>query len=359
MNETNVSTDQTTKENQSRVTVKDIAREMDLSIATVSRAFNNDPTIARKTLERVLEKGAKMGYSPNLFARSLITKKSGIAALFTSNITNPFYPEVVVKLTQRLQSIGLHTMLFSSEGVDGVGEVMPILGQYSPDIAIVLAASLTSHTVQKCIESNTPVILFNRYVSNNTTESVCCDNLGGGRLVAIELAKSGHKKLAFISGLDNASTSIDRLAGFRQGCLEMGIDEPIVISGDEFTYWSGYKGMVKLCARDDRPDAVLCANDLLAIGAMDAARQKFKLSVPNDISIVGFDDIEMASWPSYQLTTVRQPMEDMIDQVLLATEKLLQNGEWNPQEHFIPGKLMVRASARINGQVKSESNHDD
>lgn len=330
-----------------RVTVKDIARELDVSVATVSRALSPDKVIAPKTRVRVLEKAREMGYAPNLFARGLSSQRSRIAALFASNITNPFYPEVVVKLTRRLQDVGLHTMLFTSEDSEGVDAALPLLRQYNPDIAIVLAATMTSEALNQCLDGKTPVILFNRYVEGARASSVCCDNYEGGRLVATRLAEAGHTRLAFISGLEVASTNIDRRRGFFDGCVAAGLDAPQIISGGDFTYETGYEGMKRLADGAVPPDAVFCANDIVAIGAMDAARRDLGLSVPEDVSVVGFDDIAMASWPSHELTTVRQPMNAMIECVIAEMARLQDSDDKSPREQFLPGRLMVRKSARL------------
>lgn len=330
-----------------RVTVKDIARELGVSVATVSRALSPDKVIAPNTRARVLEKARDMGYAPNLFARGLSSQRSRIAALFASNITNPFYPEVVVKLTRRLQDVGLHTMLFASEGAAGVDAALPLLRQYNPDIAIVLAATMTSEALNQCLEGQTPVILFNRYVEGARASAVCCDNYEGGRLVATRLAEAGHRRPAFISGLEAASTNVDRRRGFCDGCAAAGLGAPQIISGGDFTYETGYEGMKRLAGGATPPDAVFCANDIVAIGAMDAARRDLGLSVPEDVSIVGFDDIAMASWPSHELTTVRQPMNAMIEGVISEMSRLMESDDKSPREQFLPGRLMVRKSARL------------
>lgn len=332
---------------KARVTVKDIARELGVSVATVSRAFSNDPNIAEKTRKRVLTKAAEMGYSPNLFARGLITQRSRIAAVFVANITNPFYPEVVVKLTRRLQDFGMHTMLVTSEAANGVEETLPLLQQYNPDVAIVLAATMSSEAVKRCVEGRTPVILFNRYVSGASASAVCCDNYSGGREVALRLAAAGHRRPAFVSGLDDASTNVDRLKGFRDGCAEGDLPDPVIISGGDFTYETGYRGMQLLFENGKGPDAVLCANDIVAIGAMDAARRELGLRIPQDVSVIGFDDIAMASWPSHELTTVRQPMNAMLDRVMEELERLLSSESKEAREHFLPGRLIIRKSARL------------
>jgi DNA-binding LacI/PurR family transcriptional regulator len=330
-----------------QVTIKDIARELGVSVATVSRALSNDPNIARRTRTRVLGKASEMGYSPNLFARGLITRRSRIAALFAANITNPFYPEVVVKLTHRLQEIGLHTMLFTSDDETRIDKGLPLLQQYSPDIAIVLAATLSTEVAQSYIKGKTPVILFNRYVPGTSSSAVCCDNVSGGRLVAKKLIEAGHRRLAFIAGLEHTSTNIDRLRGFRQGCAEAGIDAPQIISGGKFTYETGYAAMKQLFDGPIKPEAVFCANDIVAIGAMDAAQCELGLAIPDDVSVIGFDDIVMASWPSHELTTVRQPVNAMIDLVISEVGRLLPGVQTEPREYFIPGRLIIRKSARI------------
>ncbi len=330
-----------------RVTVRDIARELGVSVATISRALSPDKVIADKTRSRVMAKAREMGYAPNLFARGLSSQRSGIAALFASNITNPFYPEVVVKLTRRLQDVGLHTMLFTSVDDAGADAALPLLRQYNPDIVIILAASMTPEALNDCVDGHTPVILFNRYIEGARASAVCCDNYEGGYLVATSLAEAGHERPAFISGLEAASTNIDRRRGFCDGCAAAGMPAPQIISGGDFNYATGYEGMKSLASGNDRPDAVFCANDIVAIGAMDAARRDLGLSIPRDLSVVGFDDIEMASWPSHELTTVRQPMNAMIECVIAEMNRLNDKGDTASRDQFLPGRLMVRKSARL------------
>lgn len=330
-----------------RVTVKDVAREAGVSIATVSRAISNDPAIAQQTRERVLQKVADMGYSPNLFARGLITKRSGIVAIFANNITNPFYPEVVVKLTRRLQDLNQHTMLFTSDDGEEMERVLPTLRQVNPDLVVILAATITSGALRAFRDSSTPVILFNRYVKGVAASSVCCDNFEGGRVVAQELAAAGHRHLGFIEGLEMASTSVDRRDGFLAGAAQSGLAPPVIHAGGDFSYENGALGIKALMERAPQLDAVFCANDIIAIGALDTAQGVLGLSVPQDLSVVGFDDISMAAWPSHDLTTVRQPMNAMIDRVEREISRILKSDVPEPQQHFLPGRLIRRGSARL------------
>lgn len=331
----------------SRITARDIAEELGVSISTVSRAFTENAVIAPETRDKVHQAAERLGYQPNPFARSLITRRSKIAGIVVADITNPFYPEVLANLTRRLQDTGLQTMLFFAGSGRMIDDSLPTLLQYSPDVAIVLAATMSSEMVTACRAAGTPVVLFNRYVPGSGAAAVYCDNLDGGRQVADALAAAGHKRLAYIAGLPDTSTNTDRLQGFVDRCRELGLDDPIVEDGGSFTYEAGFTALKRLLDRRNPPDAVFCANDIIAIGALDAARRELGLSVPKELSVVGFDDISMAAWPSYSLTTLRQPMNAMIEMTIDEAQRLLAQPQAQAEEHKIPGRLIRRGSARL------------
>lgn len=331
----------------SRATARDVARILGISTATVSRAFTENAVIAPETRNKVLRIAERIGYQPNPFARTLTTKRSQLAGIVVADITNPFYPEVLAALTRRLQDSGLQTMLFFAGPGRNVDNSLPMLLQYSPDIAIVLAATMSSDMVRACRQVGTPVLLFNRDVPNSHAAAVCCDNLAGGRLVAEMLIAAGHKRLAFIAGLADTSTNQDRFTGFSQACRDLGHPPPLVMEGGTFTYEAGHAAIKRLLDRADPPDAVFCANDIVAIGALDAARRELGINVPEELSIVGFDDIAMAAWPSYSLTTVRQPTNAMIEATIAQTKRLLVNRDTLPETNILPGRLVRRGSARL------------
>ena len=334
----------------SRATARDVARILGISTATVSRAFTENAVIAPETRGKVLEIAERIGYQPNPFARSLTTKRSKLAGIVVADITNPFYPEVLAALTRRLQDAGLQTMLFFAGPGRNVDDSLPMLLQYSPDIAIVLAATLSSDMVRACRQVGTPVLLFNRYVPHSHAAAVCCDNLAGGRLVAEALIAAGHRRLAYVAGLADTSTNRDRFTGFRDACRELGQPDPIVMEGGSFTYEAGHDAIKDLLDLAEPPDAVFCANDIVAIGALDAARRELNVSVPEELSIVGFDDIAMAAWPSYSLTTVRQPTNAMIEATIAQTKRLLADREAPGETQMLPGRLVRRGSARLGVQ---------
>ena len=209
---------------KARVTVKDLARDLSLSTSTISRAFYSDAVIAPSTRTAVLTRAAEIGYAPNPLARSLITKRTRIAGVVTSDINNPFYPEVLTRLTERLREIDLNVMLTAAGSSDSLDDAVKLLLSYQPDVVIVLAATLSSEAAEACGEAGTPVLFFNRRPLNVDAFGVTCDNVGGGRLVADHLIKLGHRRLAFVAGRPDASTNVDRWEGYRRGCLDHGLE---------------------------------------------------------------------------------------------------------------------------------------
>lgn len=330
-----------------RVNAQDVARSLGISISTVSRAFTQDVVIAEATRELVLKEAERMGYAPNLLARGLITRRSSIAGIVVADITNPFYPEVLASLTQRLHKNGLQSMVFCAGPSSDLDAALPTLLQYRPDVAVVLAATLSSAMVDACEQAGTPVILFNRYVNHTATDAVSCDNFGGGQLVADALLDAGHARLAYIAGLDGTSTSRDRLNGFVSRIRERHAPAPYIENAGGFTYDGGFVALKRLMDREAPPQAVFCANDIVAIGALDAARAELGLQVPHDLSIVGFDDIAISSWPPYSLTTVRQPVPEMIEITIQKIKALLTDADYSQERVFVPGRLIRRASATL------------
>ncbi|MBZ9992808.1 LacI family DNA-binding transcriptional regulator [Mesorhizobium sp. BH1-1-4] len=329
-----------------RITVKDLARQLGMSVSTVSRAFYEDAVIAPKTRARILARAAELGYQPNPLARGLITKSSRIVGIVVSDITNPFYPEVLTRLTGKLQALDLNVMLVVTEPKRSEDETLRVLLSYHPDVVIILATTLSSASSDACRKVGTPVVFFNRYDASQRSYAVTCDNELGGRTVADHLIDLGHRRLAYVAGLPNASTNVDRWKGFHARCLERGVQAPLSSVGQEFSYAAGYAAAHGFLSSDEPPTALFCANDILAIGAMDAARRDFGLSIPDRLSVVGFDDIAMASWPSHDLTTVGQPMELMVERTVDLTLSLSRNDASQPALQRIPGKLVERSTTR-------------
>ena len=330
-----------------RVTVKDLARDLGMSVSTVSRAFYPDAVVASETRRLVLERAAALGYRPNPFAQSLITKKTQIVGMVVSDLTNPFYPEVMTEMTAMLQEAGMNVMLSAANQPEKIDDAVDLLLTYQPDLVIVLAANMASHAREKCEGAGAPCIFFNRLSADGLGFGVTCDNEAGGRRVADHLIDSGHRHLAYVSAFPGASTNVERGKGFCSRAVERGFAPPVVIEAGRFSYEAGYAAGLA-AAKAERPlDGVFCANDIVAIGFIAGVQESGRFRVPDDISVVGFDDITMAGWPSHLLTTVAQPLDGMMAAtVSLARELAVDRGQDPHILRLPPGELIERNTTR-------------
>ncbi|RME80782.1 MAG: LacI family DNA-binding transcriptional regulator [Caldilineae bacterium] len=329
-----------------RVTSIDVARLAGVSQSTVSRAFTPGASISETARRKVLQAAAQLGYKPSAIARSLSTQHTNIIGIVMGRITSPFHPYVLEKFIQALQAAGRQSLLFSTPPDQEVDDLLELVLQYRVDGLVITSATISSEMADECIRHGAPVVLFNRYVLGSSVNAVCTDNVEAGRLVANLLLDAGHKRIAFIEGKANASTNLDRRKGFLDRLRERGHLSCIIEPGD-YTYEAGFEAARRLLERKDRPDAIFCASDIEAFGAMDAARYACGLSVPEDVSIIGFDDLPAAAWPSYNLTTIRTPVNRMIRATLDLLFRRLEEPDAPPEMILIPGALIKRESARL------------
>ena len=328
---------------QKPVTSIEVAQLAGVSQPTVSRAFDPEASVAPETRARVLAAAHKLGYQPNVIARSLSTQRTDIVGLVMANLTNSqFYPVVLDAFTERLQAVGKQTLLFNAAPDRPVDEILPRILGYQVDALVIVSTTPSSEIIDKCTQKGTPVILFNRFAPETSASSICCDNVAGGRRVADLLLDAGHKRIAFLAGIASTATNTMREKGFSDRLQERSYGRPLREQG-AYTYESGLAAARRLLALPTPPDAIFCAADIMALGAIDAARQA-GLSIPDDLSIVGFDDIPVAGWPAYDLTTIRQPIAQMVaTAVTLITAAESNTG----QTHLLPGELILRGSARL------------
>ena len=276
------------------ITAQRIAKKLGVSQSTVSRAFTHTASIHPKTRERVIKAANLLGYQPNVIARSLITRRTNIVAVVMSNLTDPFYPLVLEQLAQRIQSSGRQLLFFMIPPGKHVDEVLPSVLQYRVDAILITSSTVSSRMAAVCVAEGIPVVLFNRYVPGLKVAAVCCDNIAAGRTVADYLSSAGHVRPAFVSGENDVTTTLDRARGFSARLGELGIDLYADEIGGDFTYAAGYDAARRLISRGPAPDCIFFASDIMAIGGIDAIREA-GLRVPEDISVVGFDDIVAAN----------------------------------------------------------------
>jgi DNA-binding LacI/PurR family transcriptional regulator len=292
-----------------------------------------------------LESARALGYYPNAIARGLITQRSNMVAIIISNLTNLYYPEVLAALTQRLSAEGIRVLLFTLAAESDVDAVLDQVWQYRVDGAIV-AARLDPAQLAAFDDRGVPIVLYNRIGEAVPVASVCCDSTSGEHALVDGLVDAGHQYFGIIAGPEDSYVGEERVAAALRR-LEQRSRQAVIVRGN-FDYDSGDTGLKELWRiKRGHLDAVICANDLMAIGAMDSARANFGLSVPQDISIVGFDGVGPARWLSYQLTTVRQPVRRMTEAAVSMLLERIERPALSPEQRLFAGELISGTSARL------------
>lgn len=323
----------------------DVAQLAGVSQSAVSRCFRPGSSIAPATRAKVLSAAKALNYQPNAFASGLITRRSGLIAVIISNLTNLHYPEVLSELTRRLSDRDYRVLLFTLDAESDVDALLDQIWRFRVDGAIA-AARLLPEQLEQFRENRVPVVLYNRVGENGLVPSVCCDPVTGERQLVDQLVKAGHTSFGLITGPQDNTVSRDRVAAASAAIRERGLECEVVTGA--FDYESGKAGLIALHKRmKGRLDAVLCTNDLMAIGAVDGARGDLKLDVPHDISIVGFDGVGPGQWSGYQLTTVRQPVRRMTEAAAQMLIERIESPELPPEVRSFGGQFIPGATARL------------
>lgn len=328
---------------RSRVTAWQVAHDADVSQSAVSRAFAGGAGVSAATRDRIFAAAERLGYHPNALARGLSTQRSGIVGVVISQMSNPFLSGALEGLSQKLRAAGLRPFLITVDNEREFGAAMPALEEYRVDGCFVISPHLSRGTALKYGSSDATVLLFNRALPGLNASTVHVDNVAGGRVVADLLADEGHRRIGYLHGARGSATDADRFTGFSGRLAERGLGPPDVGWGDNH-YAAGAQACIGLMKGKTPPSALFCANDIMAMGAMDAARNELGLRVPDDLAIVGFDDATTAAWSSYNLTTVRQPVDQMIEAgIELMLAQVSEPGR-KPTRRMFEGTLVIRGS---------------
>lgn len=328
------------------VTAADVARAAGVSISAVSRTFTPGASVAPKTRDKVMGVATELGYRPNLLARGLQSRRTDLIGILVSDFSNPVYLNILDLFTTAIQKRGLHSLIFNVSHGEELSEAVQMVTRYQVDGLIVTSATLSPTLVDECARRQLPAVIFGRYSMHAPTNAVCCDNVAGGMLAAELLADRGYRRPAFIGGPTGVSTTNDRGRGFVDGLARRGLTLWADEIGGAYTYAAGYQAACRLLDRPDQPDAVFCTNDIIALGAMDAARFRYGLEIPKEFGVIGFDDSLLADAEAYRLTTIRQPFAQM---ATLSTELLIdciRNPQRKPKMRFLAGELIERGSVR-------------
>jgi DNA-binding LacI/PurR family transcriptional regulator len=327
-----------------KITSLDVARKAGVSQSAVSRVFTPGGSASDATRTKVMKAAEELGYRPNTLARAMITGQSRIIGLIVAYLDNQFYPMALEKLSRALQDEGYHILVFMAENSGSVAPIVEELMAYQVDGIVTASVAMSNDLARRCEAARIPVVMFNRGQDEGGHSQVTSDNAAGGRTVAHFLAAGGHERIAHIAGWQGSSTGRDRAQGFVEGLAEKGL-APVAVEDGMYDRDTASEIARRLFSAPDRPDAVFVGNDHMAFAVMDTLRFELGLRVPEDVSVVGYDDVPIASWPAYDLTTIRQPVNRMVDATV---EALLARigGDDTPRRTLIPGPLKIRGSAR-------------
>ncbi len=327
--------------------LEQIAKLSGVSRSTVSRVINNDPDVSEGTRERVMQVVKRVNYTPNAAARGLAAGRThvlglvipmGVAALFT----DPYFPILIQGVSSACNSREYSVMLWLAEPEYERRMIRQIMYSGLVDAVIISSMLMNDSLVQALSEGDLPFMLVGRHPTDLRASYVDADNLGGAREAVTHLLRMGRTRVATITGPQNMIAGADRLAGYLAALRDRAVvsDPALIVEGD-FTEAGGYRVMQQLLAR--RPDAVFVASDMMAIGAMRALREA-SLRVPEDVAIVGFDDLPQAARAEPPLTTVRQPVYRLGAMAVDSLLDLIDHQASSTRRIVLPTELVVRSS---------------
>jgi DNA-binding LacI/PurR family transcriptional regulator len=335
-----------------KTSIKDIARAAGVSHSTVSRALSDSPLVNEATRARIHRLALEMGYSPDAGARSLVRGHTCTVGVVVTTIADPFSAEVVEGIEGTAYAHGYSVILAASQD-EPEREIAAVemLRSKRVDAVIVTSSRVGALHQERLGAAGVPVILLNSHSQGSAphTFSVRVDDQHGARLATEHLLTLGHRRIAHIAGLIGHSPSADRLTGYRAALNEAGIsfDPARVISGTGRPT-GGELALTQLMALATRPTAVFCYNDMTAIGLLRAARA-VGLIVPDDLAVVGFDDITFAAYVSPSLTTVAQPKFEMGQRAMQMALSLMSSRDEGMGDVVLQGRLVVRETTGIRG----------
>lgn len=336
-----------------KLTLEQIAHLSGVSRSTVSRVINNHPSVKPEVRERVQEVIAETGYHPDPAARSLASHRSGIIGLVIPRViqslfTDPYYPRLMQGIAQACNANDYTLSLFLFHTEDDERKLYPrVLRNQLVDGVIVTGSQINDPLVPKLIDNQVPFVMVGRPDDALDVSFVDADNVVGAYMATGHLIRSGCKRIATITGPLNTMVGLDRRQGYLDALNDRGrsIDEALIVEGD-FTESGGYIAVQRLISH--QPDAVFIASDTMAFGALRALRDG-ALSVPNDVAVVGFDDLPTAGLSDPPLTTIRQPIRRIGAQAVEALVDILTNGPQPPRRITLNTELVIRSSCGAPG----------
>jgi len=329
------------------VTIKDVAREAKVSVASVSRALNGSSTVTEATRAHIIGVAERLHYIPNMGARNLSIQRTNTIGVVLPDLYGEFFSELIRGIDSAARSHGLHLLVSSAHGdaTEAGAIIRAMSGRV--DGLIVMSPHVDANFLASNLPQKLPTVLLNTHISGGNYASINIDNYHGAFSMMRHLVGVGHKRIAMISGPTNNYEAQERLRGYRDAMSEFLPEAPEQILRGDFSEEAGYRAGQLLQSLEILPEVVFAANDMMAIGCLFALTEA-GLTVPKDIALVGFDDIPIARFVTPPLTTVRVRMADMggraLEQLVFSIENRISPKK---SEQILKAELMIRKSCHV------------
>jgi len=326
-------------------TLKDVAIRAGVSRSAVSRAFTEGASVSAKMQRKVERAATELGYSPNFLARSLTTRRTKLIGLVSDNFHNPLFLEIFDLFTRGLQERGLRPLLVNLSGESDPEHSVRMLRQYSVDGVVVASSTLPLGFAKAFRDAGVPVVhSFGRQSASPQVHVVGIDNIECGRMAARTLLARGYQNVGFLGGPEGATSTQDRFAGFQQELSGQSQIKMTHSFAEAYTFDAGRDEMSRLL-REPLQQAYYCGDDVLSIGALSAV-QAAGLSVPRDIGLLGLNDMEMARWENINLTTIHQPVQQIINSSIELMVATLDEPDRTPEARLFECRVIERGTLR-------------
>lgn len=326
-------------------TLKDVAERAGVSRSAVSRCFTDGASVSKRMRAKVERAAAELGYSPNILARSLTTRRTQLIGLVSSNFKNPYFLEVFDLFTRGLQDRGLRPLLVNLSNETDPAHSVQMLRQYSVDGVIVASSTLPPDFAKAFRAAAIPVVhTFGRKSGSPEIHVVGIDNEYCGQMAAKEFLARGYTHVAFLGGPETASSTRDRWQGFSNELAKHPNVTASCSFAQAYTFPAGRTAMIRLLAGKPA-QAYFCADDVISLGALSAMRDA-GLRVPEDIGVMGLNDMEIAGWESVNLTTIHQPVEDIVKSSIELMVSLLETPSRRPESRTFACHVVERGTLR-------------
>ncbi len=324
-------------------TSKDVALLAGVSQSTVSRAFSAHANLAPETRKKVMDAAQMLNYQPNALASSLVKSNSDMIAVVKGYTSNWMFSDMLSELVYTLQRADKRVIYFEAREDESVDELAMKVMRYPIQGLVLMYINLTSELTAYCKQREIPVLQIHRHSISSVANAVLPDNYRAASTAANLFLEKGYQNFVYLSGETNSSTNMERQMGFTKTLQANGGVKPVVLPGD-YTYETAGKVMREYAPKIQEPTAILCANDLTAFAAIDVLKYEYDFKIGEEIAVIGFDNLKMCTWPSYELTSFEQPLARMVKEGIDVLLKNIEDKTMSPVEKRYSMTLIERKS---------------